>query len=94
MKSLNFISKKVMICFSMTLLFSLLVSGVSTKKMNGQQVISTSIIVPDTNNTLTSPIIDATREIKGDEPSYEKVSYVKQISAGGKAALEIAESGE
>lgn len=94
MKSLNFIGKKLMICVTMTIVFSLLISQASSKKMDSKQVISTSIIIPDTNNTLISPQIDANREIKGDEPNYEKVKYVKQISAGGKAALEVAESGE
>jgi hypothetical protein len=39
-------------------------------------------------------MIENSRKIKGNERSYEKVSYVKQISAGGKAALELQESGE
>ncbi len=47
-----------------------------------------------TNTTYITPMIENSRKIKGNERSYEKVSYVKQISAGGKAALELQESGE
>jgi hypothetical protein len=44
---------------------------------------------------MISPSIDTTREIAGlPGIKYEKVKYVKELSPGGKAALEIAESGE
>ena len=47
-----------------------------------------------TNSNFISPIIDTNRKIKGNGPQFEKVAYVKQLSAGGKAALELQRSGE
>jgi hypothetical protein len=46
------------------------------------------------NSTYISPIIDPNRKIKSNQQEFEKVSYVKQISPGGKAAIELQESGE
>jgi len=50
----------------------------------------------NTNNqvNLRSPIIDTNRKIGGKDKNFEKVVYVKEISAAGKAALELRNSGE
>ena len=44
--------------------------------------------------TYKTPEIDTNRKINSGDKKYEPVKYVKQISAAGKAALELQASGE
>ena len=91
MKSLKINLRLVLISLISALTFSSMFSSQLRKqsKVTNNQADSSK-----TNTTYINPTIDNTRKIRGNEPLYEKVSYVSQLSAGGKAALEIQESGE
>lgn len=46
------------------------------------------------NVTLISPTIDPTMNLTKPGPKFDNVTYVKELSPGGKAALELVENGE
>ena len=80
-----------------------IVQALDNDTVNGTQVMSvllpnsTVIFVPNTTNVsnLISPFIDNNRNISdGSRHNYEPVNYVKEISAAGKASLELRSSGE
>ena len=49
---------------------------------------------PNSGVTYKTPQIDPNRKITSGDRKYESVKYVKEISAAGKAALELQASGE
>ncbi len=76
----------------LSVLCFLVLCSINSVKVFKQSKVSDS--TNSTNTTFITPLIDLNRKIKGNEPQFDKVSYVKQISAGGKAALELQASGE
>ena len=89
MKPLTIINKRILAYFLLSVVYSnFLVSSIRLKK---QADAENSIV---TNTTMRNPIIDPTRKILGKDSNLEEVTYVKEISAGGQAALKMVDAGE
>ena len=85
-------SIKQILRFAILLICLSILSSVNSVKLLRQSLVANS--TNNKNSTYISPIIDPNRKIKSNQQEFEKVSYVKQISPGGKAAIELQESGE
>jgi hypothetical protein len=96
MKSLTLIRTFILCAISILLLTSCFVQSIKIEANKQVNLRSSQQANNSTDagsaNQMRSPIIDANRQI-GDK-KFEKVVYVKQISAAGKAALELRNSGE
>lgn len=90
MKSLKINMRIVFI----TLISALISSSIYSAKLRKQSKVGNNLQDANTNTTYINPRIDNNRKIRGNDPVFEKVTYVSQLSAGGKAALEMQESGE
>jgi hypothetical protein len=89
MKPLTLINKRILAYFLLSVVYSsLMVSSIRLKKQTDVENLLA------TNTTMRDPIIDTTRKILGKDANFEEVTYVKEISAGGQAALKMADAGE
>jgi hypothetical protein len=90
MKSINFWeTRKILLLLIVVICGCNLVFSIKIKKQSDFK-----IEIMNSTTALRDPIIDPNRKIKGPESNLEKVTYVKEISQGGKEALKRVEQGE